>query len=110
MALLKVNTKGGNRPIRAWYAPESAQSPAKAFIVYAYGDCLALAFKSPSQSDHDHQIEGKDQTKTDLLPSLHGREIMTAIGLAKGKTIVTGSEDTTFKVLQVHPSGHLKVV
>lgn len=82
MALLKVNTKGGNRPIRAWYAPKGAQSPIKAFLVYAYGDCLALAFKSPSH--HEHQIESKDQTKTDILPSLHGREIMTAIGLAKG--------------------------
>ena len=37
----------------------------------------------------------------DLLPSVHGREIMAVLGLAGGKTILTGSEDTTFKVLRV---------
>ena len=39
--------------------------------------------------------------KHDLLPSLHGREIMAALALNKGRILLTGSEDTTFKVLDI---------
>ena len=45
LALLKVNTKGGNRPIRARYSPLHEGGQPEAVIAYAYGDCLALAFK-----------------------------------------------------------------
>ena len=35
---------------------------------------------------------------------------MATIGLAQGQILLTGSEDTTFKVLRVHDSGHLQVL
>ena len=44
------------------------------------------------------------------MPSIHGREIMTAIGLEKGRYLITGSEDTTFKVLKVLSDSDLEVV
>ena len=95
LALLKVNTKGGNRPVRAWYGPLEHSSAAQAMIVYTYGDCLAMAFKSGDSAGTS------SSAKIDLLPSLHGREIMTALSLSQGRVLLTGSEDTTFKVLQV---------
>ena len=98
LSLLKVNTKGGNRPVRAWYGPLNPGSQARAMIVYTYGDCLAVAFKS---GDESNAIQS---AKTDLLPSLHGREIMASLSLSNGSILITGSEDTTFKVLKVEES------
>ena len=98
MALLKVNTKGGNRPIRARYGPLEDGGQPQAVIIYAYGDCLALAFKASESASCIIQ-------KQDLLPSLHGRELMAILGLNGGKTILTGSEDTTFKVIKVANGG-----
>lgn len=103
LALLKVNTKGGNRPIRARCgklhsvdADEMAVSEPKAIIAYAYGDCLALAFKAPRITNRSSSA-----IKQNLLPSVHGREIMAVLGLARGTAVITGSEDTTFKVLRL---------
>lgn len=76
--MIKVNTKGGNRPVRGRYGPLTQGGKPKPIIVYAYGDCLAIAFKKEEESLQSHSA------KIDLLPSLHGREIMAAIGLAKG--------------------------
>ena len=76
LGLLKVNTKGGNRPVRAWYGQTNdsgAAATKQAFIAYAYGDCLAVAFKKAGSAE---------AAKTDLVPSLHGREIMAALSLA----------------------------
>jgi len=39
-----------------------------------------------------------------LQDPLHGREILSTLALDKGKVILTGSEDTTFKVLAVDAS------
>jgi len=61
-----------------------------------------LAFKAV---ELQAQGGGVETAKRDLLPSLHGREIMTALSLSEGKTLLTGSEDTTFKVLRVGPDG-----
>lgn len=95
LALLKVNTKGGNRPVRAWYGPLEPEGAARAMIVFTYGDCLALAFKSGDSDSADLSA------KVDLMPSLHGREILSALSLSGGRVLLTGSEDTTFKVLRV---------
>ena len=99
LALIKVNTKGGNRPIRARYGPLSETSAHQAQIVYAYGDCLAISYRLElNQTD----AEDSNDAKVDLLKSIHGREIMSVMGLDKGKTLLTGSEDTTFKVLHIN--------
>ena len=46
LAIFKVDTKGGNRPVRARYGRLGRESALKrAVIIYAYGDCLAVAFK-----------------------------------------------------------------
>ena len=99
MALIKVNTKGGNRPIRARYGLMSPGSSTKrAQIVYAYGDCLAIGHSKPNLALNQ---QAESRAKYDLTQSIHGREIMQVIGLNKGTTLITGSEDTTFKVLRV---------
>ena len=48
------------------------------------------------------QVDHCSGAKVDLLESIHGREIMSVLGLEKGKTLITGSEDTTFKVLNIN--------
>ena len=74
-------------------------SPNKqAQIVYAYGDCLAVGH---SKTNFVLNQQQESKAKYDLTQSIHGREIMQVIGLNKGKTLITGCEDTTFKVLKV---------
>ena len=70
----------------------------KAQIVFAYGDCLAISLTN-SNNELDNKQDSK--AKYDLLPSIHGREILQVMGLKKGEFLITGSEDTTFKVLRV---------
>ena len=43
--LLKVNTKGGNRPVRARYGQVDGLEN-QCILVYAYGDCLAMTYKA----------------------------------------------------------------
>ena len=117
MPLIKVNTKGGNRPIRAWYGSFSSRKPnseSQIAIVYAYGDCISLAFKRAAGKNGggEDNLDDEDSrvvVKQDVLPSIHGREIMCVLGLQGGSTLLTGSEDTTFKVLKVGPDGLLEV-
>ena len=76
-------------------------------VVYAYGDCLALAFKTKEDNSPEKQEDPK--ARHDLLPSIHGREIMACLGLSKGQFLITGSEDTTFKVLKADCVSQLQV-
>ena len=93
--LLSVNTKGGNRPIKTAFVKENEKDWYPQ-IIYAYGDCISVA-----RGTQNEVGESQNLIKvTNLIPPIHGREILSVLGLNKGKTILVGSEDTTFKLFR----------
>lgn len=84
-SIAKVDTKGGNRPID-YYLSDNG----RVIIGYSTQDQLTVCASIPTPTiDTQRTIHIQEPT--------HGREILAVLGLNQS-LLLTGSEDTTFKV------------